>query len=216
MKRIPIKRTIIIFTGGPGTGKTETAIHFLEYLGDSSIDKISYDQIKEKNWDRFGFDNKEQKDRVNAWGLEEFYLTIQKAMWGNKTILIEYPFYQRHKPRLKKLIEDSGYSAVTVFLYTDMHTMYERGSKRDDVAGRHPGHLLDFYHKESYNADMLKSANRIVLSYEEFASEIVNKVYDINLGLNITIDVTDFSSINYEDIYNQIVEYQTPYDIRNR
>ena len=39
--------------------------------------KISYDEIKEKNWDRFGFDNNRQKDRVNAWGLEEFYLTIQ-------------------------------------------------------------------------------------------------------------------------------------------
>lgn len=113
-KKFPDPRTLIIFTGEPGTGKSGTAQRFLAYLENDEIVKISYDAIKEKNWDKFGFDNEAQKDRLNWWSLEEFYLTIQKRMWEDKTILIEYPFYQRHKPKLQELLDEYSYSAVTI------------------------------------------------------------------------------------------------------
>lgn len=68
-----------------GLVRAVPARRFLEYLGNEDIVKISYDEIKEKNWDIFGFDNEKQKDRLNWWSLEEFYLTIQKRMWENRT-----------------------------------------------------------------------------------------------------------------------------------
>ena len=77
--------------------------HLKKLSGDLNVRYST--QIKEKNWDIFGFDNEKQKDRLNWFSLEEFYLTIQKRMWENKTILIEYPFYQRHKPKLQELLE---------------------------------------------------------------------------------------------------------------
>lgn len=210
MKRVfPNQRTLLIFTGGPGTGKSGTARRFLDYLGNDEIVKISYDEIKEKNWDIFGFDNEKQKDRLNWWCLEEFYLTIQKRMWENKTILIEYPFYQRHKPKLEELIQESGYDAVTVYLYTDPETVYRRGAKRDEEGDRHPGHLLTSYHKETYRPEMLHSISRVAPTFEEFTASISHKEYNINLGLDIPVDVTDFSTVSYEDIYQKILAYES-------
>lgn len=208
-KEFPNKRTLIIFTGGPGTGKSGTAQRFLNYIDNDEIVNISYDQIKEKNWDIFGFDNIEQKERLNWWCLEEFYLTIQKKMWENKTILIEYPFYQRHKPKLQELLQAFTYSAVTIYLYADMQTVYKRGDSRNQLDNRHPGHFLEQYHIETYTREMLSSVSKTAPTFEEFTAGISHKTYNIQLGLNIPIDVTDFSNINYEEIYQKIVAYQT-------
>lgn len=207
-KKFPDKRTLIIVTGGPGTGKSGTAERFLKYLNNDEIENISFDQIKEKNWDIFGFDNVEKKERLNWWSLEEFYLTIQKKMWENKTILIEYPFYQRHKPELEKLIREANYSVVTIYLYTDMQTVYLRGINRDQQENRHPGHLLNDYHIETSRQVSHNSISLVTPTFEEFMSSIDHKVYNIELGLNLSINVTDFNKISYEEIYRKILTYQ--------
>lgn len=202
------EKTIVIFTGGPGTGKSGTADRFLQFLNNRTIVKISYDGIKEKNWENFGFDNENQKERLNLWSLEEFYLTIQKEMRGGNTIFIEYPFYQIHKQKLKDLIRENEYLAVTIYLYTDLETMYERGVKRDKEDSRHPGHFFSEYHSETYPSKILVRKSRKPLSCEEFMASISQKNYNIKLGLDIEIDVTDFGAIHYEEIYERIMEYQ--------
>lgn len=55
---------------------------------------------------------------------------------------------------------------------------------------------------------MLHSVTRIKPSFEEFTAGIAYKEYDIALGLDMQIDVTDFRLISYEEIYRRIVEYQ--------
>ena len=206
ISRLPKTKTLLIMAGGPGTGKTGLTKRLLTHIEGVSV--ISYDAIKEKNWGIFGFDNVAQKDRLNAWGLEEFYLTIQKQMWENKTILIEYPFYQRHKAKLQELIEEYDYTAATIFLHTDLHTVYERGCNRDHDGSRHPGHLLNCYHKETFTPDLLKGTHDTFASYEDFCTSIAKRDYDINLGLRIPVDVKDFSAIDFEGIISQIVDYE--------
>jgi uridine kinase len=207
-KEFPINRTLIIFTGGPGTGKSGTAERFLHYLNNHKMMKISVDQIKEKNWDMFGFDNVKQKERLNLWSLEEFYLTVQKKMWENKNILIEYPFYQRHKPKLEELIRENQYFAVTIYLYSDLYTIFQRGAKRDELDNRHPGHLVNQYHVETYDAGQTVYIPSKEPDFEEFSSAIAHKEYNIELGTVIPVDVTDFSKVNYEEIYQKIVSSQ--------
>ncbi len=203
-KSFPKKKILIIITGGPGTGKSGIADRFLKFLENDEILRISYDEIKEKEFDRFGFDDQAQKDRLNRFSLEEFYLTVQKAMWENRTILIEYPFYQRHKPKLKELLDEYDYEAVTICLSTDMHTVYERFMNRNDE-GRHPGHLLERYHIEDFRPEMLDEGEKYTPTFEEFTGSIAHKDYDIGLGLSIPVDVSDFSAIPFEEIYRKIV-----------
>lgn len=208
----PNKKTIIIITGSPGTGKSGTTNRFLKYINNSEIIQLSYDLVKEKNWDSFGYDSIEQKNRLNNWSLEEFYLTIQKYMWENRTIVIEYAFYQFHKQKLEDLICFYDYSVITIFLYTDMETAYKRVMRRDHKEKRHPGHLLNKYHIETFSPDMLNIKSIKLPTFKEFTATISHKEYNINLGFNIIINVTDFSKINYEDIYKKIIDYQKQFE----
>ena len=116
-------KTIIFITGGPGTGKSRMAQKLIKEMSEVKICLLSYDAVKEKNWDRFGFENTADKDRLNFFSLEEFYLMIGKAMKDGETIMAEYPFYQRHRDELAALVARYGYRAVTVYLHTDMKTM---------------------------------------------------------------------------------------------
>ena len=55
---------------------------------------------------------------------------------------------------------------------------------------------------------MLHSVSRIAPGFEEFTAAIAHKQYNIDLGLDIPVDVTDFSTISYEDIYQKILVYE--------
>ena len=166
------KRTILIITGGPGTGKSYAAEKIAEELG--GITKVPYDPIKEKNFDRFGYDNKKQKDRLNLFSLEEFYLTLGKHMWLSDTIMTEYPFNQIHRERLRELIEENHYQVITVYLYGDTRVIYERGVERNAKEDRHRGHLTNHYHIEEIDPkeEFFMDAQ---LTYEEFCEEVKKK-----------------------------------------
>lgn len=200
-----LEKTIIFITGGPGTGKSYASDFLVKHL--EPIELVSYDDIKEKEWDRFGFDNVKQKERLNWFSLEEFYLTLQKKMWEGKNILTEYPFYQRHKMELKKLVGQYQYRAITVLLYGDWKIIYERGRERDHGEGRHPGHLMDTYHIETFKKE--SKADSHILSYEEFMNSIKGKDYDIQIGTTIPIDVSDLNKIRYEYILDFIKNQET-------
>ena len=197
------QKTLIIVTGGPGTGKSYAAAKIQKHFQD--LVPLSYDSIKEKEWDRFGFDNAEQKARLNRFCLEEFYLTLQKMMWEGKQILIEYPFNMSHRGELAALIETYGYTAITVYLHGDWRIIYDRGINRDKNERRHPGHLTNCYHIEN-GTDQNSIVQDAVLTYEQFRADIDRKNYDIRLGETIAVDVTDYKKVDFESILQQIAE----------
>ncbi|NBK90643.1 kinase [bacterium 1XD21-13] len=197
---------MIIVTGGPGTGKSYTAAKIEECI--EGLEKLSFDGVKEKNWDTFGFDNKKQKTALNEFSLEEFYLHVRKAMRNSKTLLLEYPFYQYHKPRLQELAEEYGYHVITVYLYGDTQTVYQRSVKRDHGGKRHPGHLTDRYHIEDQTGGGPTAVDAIP-DYEGFCKWMRERNYDIRLGHTIAVDVTDFTKINYDEIIEEIRQWSS-------
>ncbi|MEH2955055.1 kinase [Candidatus Merdisoma sp. JLR.KK011] len=202
-------KTMIIVTGGPGTGKSYGAAKIEEEF--EGLKKLSYDEIKEKNWDIFGFDNKEQKEALNKFGLEEFYLYVQKSMRNTESILLEYPFYQYHRPRLFELAKEYGYNVITVYMYGDSKVVYERSVCRDKGGKRHPGHLTERYHKEEVREDE-PAAEDAIPDYEAFLKWLKERNYDIRLGYTIAVNVTDFSKINYGRIMDEIAAHTGPED----
>ena len=66
MRKLENPRSIIIVTGGPGTGKSYAAARIRENI--CGLKVLSYDEIKEKNRDIFGFANKAQKEAVIIFG----------------------------------------------------------------------------------------------------------------------------------------------------
>lgn len=197
-------KNLIIVTGGPGTGKSY--ISKIIFKNIMNLEIISYDDIKEKNWDRFGFDNIEEKNVVNSFSLEEFYLTLENRMRLGENILIEYPFNQIHIERFDFLVKKYLYNAITVYMHGELYTVYERGIARDNDVNRHFGHLTNHYFKyEKYEQINLKKD--AMKTFDEFVEWISHKNYNIKIGRTIDVDVTDYSKINYEKIINKINEF---------
>lgn len=197
------KNTVIFVTGGPGTGKSFASEFLKTHI--EGLTLLSYDRLKEQAWDRFGFRNEKEKAEVDRFSLEEFYLTLKRLMEEEKTILTEYPFYQRHRDRLEQIVFKNHYHAITVLLYGDWRVIYERGKKRDGCSARHPGHLTNHYDPSGWG-EKQEPEKDAVLSYEEFRSGIDRKNYDIQIGTTVKVDVTDLSKIDYYQLLKQIHE----------
>lgn len=197
-----MKALIILISGAPGTGKSTIAGKVMERYPD--LELLSYDTLKEVFWERYGFDNKEEKEEVNRKSLVFFYEELGRMMQERKDIISEYPFYQRHREKLKNLIEQNDYRCISVMLYGDRHLIYEKEKLRNRNCDRHPAHVLNRYHKEDFTEGM--KVEPIVYSEEEFWKMIEHKDYSLNLGRQIDIDVTDYDKIDLTGLFECIRE----------
>ena len=195
-----MKALIILISGAPGTGKSTIAKRVMERY--PNLELLSYDALKEVFWERYGFDNKEEKEEINKKSLAFFYDELDRMMQEKKDIISEYPFYQRHREKLKTLIEQNDYRCISVMLYGDKHTIYEREKQRNRNYDRHPAHVLNCYHKEDFNED--SKVEPIVYSEEEFWKMIEHKDYCLNLDEQINIDVTDYDRLDLTDLFEYI------------
>ena len=197
-----MKALIILISGAPGTGKSTIAGKVMERYPD--LELLSYDALKEVFWERYGFDNKEEKEEINRKSLLFFYEELGRMMQDRKNIISEYPFYQRHRETLKNLIEQNDYQCISVMLYGDRHLIYEREKRRNRNYSRHPAHVLNRYHKEDFTEET--KVEPIVYSEEEFWKMIEHKDYSLNLGRQIDIDVTDYDKIDLTGLFECIRE----------
>lgn len=196
-----MKKTLLLLAGYPGTGKTYLCNKILERNCNFVV--LSPDTIKENVWDKYGFDTVEEKEALTKKSWDIYYQYLENYMLENKNIISDYPFSNKQKNSLKAYTKKYSYHVITIRLTAQIDVLFERQKLRDIDSNRHIGHILNCYHKNQ----VLENRNKAegLLTYEEFYNRCKYRGYDtFKLGDLIELDVTDFHSINYDNILDKI------------
>lgn len=196
-----MNKTLILLAGYPATGKSYLCSKIRKRFPQFSA--LSQDNIKEKLWDQYGFNNQEEKTALEMKSWELFYTILDKEMEKSKMLISDYPFSEKQKDRLRALALKYGYQVITIRLICDIDVLYQRSRMRDLNPDRHLGHLVSIYHK----GDELENRNEAdcFISYDIFRERCRERGYDkFELGYLIEIDVTDYERIDYSQVIGEI------------
>ncbi|MBU2701294.1 putative kinase [Sporomusaceae bacterium BoRhaA] len=196
-------KNLILLTGYPGTGKTYLCNTILSWR--DSFVVVSPDDIKEKFWDKFGFNNVEEKEGVIQLSWNYYYKKIEKIMQEESSIISDYPFSDKQRPKISLLSSKYGYRVITIRLIGNLDILFERQKKRDVDPNRHAGHILNCYHQGD-TVDCRNEAEGL-LDYKEFIKRCQTRGYGtFELGDLIEIDVTDFALVDYPSLLQRLEE----------
>lgn len=197
-------KVLILLAGLPGTGKT--------YLGDiiknelGAFYHLSQDELKENYCDTYGYRNLEEKQYVELMAWAMYYEIMEQKMQTGSNILSDYPFSQKQKPHIERLVNKYGYKVVTIRLIADLDVLFQRQKNRDLDPTRHLSHIVTSYKKGDHLVNRSMADN--LLTYEEFIERCTTRGYDtFELGSLYEVDVTDFSKVNYPQLLKDIREY---------
>lgn len=202
-----MKKTIVLLAGYPATGKSYLCNKILEKLPEFIV--VSQDEIKEKIFDQYGFNNMEEKVCIENKSWKQYYEVMEEHLQKGDSIISDYPFSDKQKSRISGLSEKYGYQVVTFRLIGDLEVLYQRSKKRDLDPKRHLSHLVSYYHKGDVLEDRSKAD--CLVTYDIFMDRCKNRGYGtFQLGHLIELDVTDFTKIDYpaviQELYNLVEE----------
>lgn len=195
-------KILILVAGYPGTGKTYMCNKILSKYNYFIV--VSQDEIKESIFDKYGYNNIEERNKLTEYSREEYYKYLEDTMSKEMDIISDYPFSEKQKHLIEKLADKYNYDVITIRLIGDLEVLYKRQKIRDLDESRHLSHIMSYYHK----GDILKNRSKadLLLSYEEFMSRCKNRGYgEFSIGNLLEVDVTNYESINYEEI-NKFIE----------
>lgn len=194
-------KTIILLAGYPGTGKTYMCNKIL--LKFPYFYVVSQDKIKEENFDKYGYNNLEERDKIIEKCRDEFYRSVEEEMNKGNNIISDYPFSEKQKRTIANLSSKYKYRVITIRLIGDLEVLYKRQLNRDLDESRHLAHIMSSYHKGQILKDRSKAD--LLVSHDEFIDRCETRGYgEFQLGDLIEVDVTNYSKIDYEDINKQI------------
>lgn len=195
-----MKKTLILLAGYPGTGKSFLADLIIKRF--PQIQLLSPDQIKENNWDEFGFNTVEEKERLIDLSWVEYYTELRKFFSAQVSVMSDYPFSEKQKQTLEKLTNCFGYQVITIRLVADLEVLFERQKARDLDSSRHLGHILKRY---SIGMEVERNQAENLLDYSEFILRCTTRGYGtFSLGTLYQIDVTDYSKVDYNQLLSAL------------
>jgi len=194
---------LIVVCGASGVGKSTFSRWLSKQL---SCRLLSVDSVKELIYEFSGFNNKEEKTRLKNVSFKLFYLLLKEYRNLSDTVIIEYPFGDKHIERIKAVYSDVDDKIVTVRFECDIKTSYERAVQRDKTDDtRSITHwALKYPLDEGYKALGGK------ISYTVY-KECIESQGTLNfcVGSLVNVDANHLNNINYEDILKDIAKNLT-------
>ena len=198
-----MKKVMVLLAGYPATGKSTFCGELLKRHPDLPV--IAPDDIKEQVWDEFGFDSLQEKDELEKLVWKRYYSELRHLMSDGKAFVTDYPFSDKQRPTLVKLVAEYGYRAITVRFVGDLDVIYKRSLARDLSQSRHLGHLMNHYHKGDVLADRSKADALVTRQLLE--ERCVTKGYGtFVLGDLIEVDATNIDDVDEEAIVDRVDE----------
>lgn len=194
-------KVLILLAGYPATGKSTFCKRLL--ARHPGIPVIAPDDIKEEVWDEVGFDTEGEKASLEAEVWRRYYSSIEECMGCGSAIITDYPFSDKQRPTLSKLVDRYGYHAITVRFVGDLAAIYQRSRARDLSQSRHLGHIMSHYHKGDCLGD--RSQADALVTFDILKDRCIGKGYGVfQLGDLIEVDATDLSRIDNDAIIDRI------------
>lgn len=189
---------LILVAGMPCSGKST----FVDYLSKKSrLPYMSKDSIKEKLYDTVGFKSREEKNKLGVGAMKILYYFAEVEMKTGSPFILENNFENVSKPELVSLIRKYNYYPITVMFDGAAEVIYDRFVQRDQLPGRHRGHVVNAQYPEINPA-----APYVPMGFEIFKEKIEKRGWrKFNVGgTRIVIDTTDISKIDYDNVILKI------------
>ncbi len=195
---------VILVTGIPASGKSVLAERLSTDLG---LPWFSKDLIKEELFDTLGFASREEKVKLGIASTGIMYYLAEQMMQCHKSFILENNFEASSRQGLIQLLERYGYRVLTLRLTGDYARIYERFIQRENSPLRHPGHVTNSRYSKEEGA-----AQSPTITLEQFISGIQAREMDsFCIGDQvIDLDTTDFSKVDWEKIYQDIMQFAAP------
>ena len=192
----------ILVTGIPAAGKSTMAKVMSEKL---KLPVISKDTVKELLFDNVGFQSRTEKVKLGIASMEIMYYVASQLMKAGQPFILENNFEYSSEQGMKSLLEKYQYSVLTITLTGDYKVIYQRFLERENSPDRHRGHIVNDCYPEKKENNM-KTLKAKTISYENFVCGIEKRGFDAFCvdGRQIKVDITDFSTINMEELFSRI------------
>lgn len=196
----------ILVAGIPAAGKSTMAEAMSQRLG---LPVISKDVIKELLFDHVGFRSRAGKVSLGIASMEIMYYAAGQLMKAGQPFILENNFKYLSERGMKNLLEEYQYPALTITLTGDYKVIYQRFLERESSPGRHRGHVVSACYPER-KENHLETPKANTVSYENFVGGIEQRGFDDFCvgGRQMKVDTTDFSRINMEELFSQVLAWK--------
>ncbi|MCP4754649.1 MAG: ATP-binding protein [Proteobacteria bacterium] len=177
---------LIVINGLPGSGKS--------YIGDLLSKTLNFpyfskDDIKELLFDNLGWKDREWSKKLGSTSFEMLFYILDEHVRSGSSCIVETAFFPAfHTKRFLKIVNRYQLKVIQLYCIADEKTLARRFKTRAESGERHPGHF-DHVVTDDHFKSMLRS----------------DKYGKLEIGGSfLTLDTSDFASLDYNFVINDI------------